>query len=149
MSSISKFTHRYESFSVGVKPQVNEMRRRVMDAIAILAGLRDRRQHHVQCFERMVFVLDEMRQTSPHDFLTLFAGDFLPDAQRKEDESVDQHAFRMITQVLYTLMVRHPGDFVQYFGGGNDWDEKRFAGFVKRLTETSFAEFVKRLREEG
>lgn len=71
MSTVTAMEHRFETFSVGVKPDVNILRRHVFDGIAILAGRRSRLENHTFCFERLVCSIHELMIQSPGIFAQL------------------------------------------------------------------------------
>ena len=83
MSPVTQLEHRFTSFSVGVKPDVNDLRRRIFDAIAILGGRRSREKNHTFCFERMICALHELMLQSPGSFAQLF-GDGGGDADAQQ-----------------------------------------------------------------
>lgn len=72
MSPVTQMEHRFHSFSVGVKPDVDDQRRHIFDAIAMLAGRRSRLDNHTMCFERMICALHELMLQSPGIFAQLF-----------------------------------------------------------------------------
>ena len=83
MSLVTQMEHRFQTFSVGVKPDVDDMRRRVFDGIALLGGRRSRLQNHTWCFARMICALYEQMLQSPGDFAQLF-GDGGGDADAQQ-----------------------------------------------------------------
>jgi len=83
VSGVTAIEHRFETFSVGVKPDVNDLRRRVQDGIAILAGKRSRLENHTVVFERMICALYELMLQGPGAFANLF-GDGGGDADAQE-----------------------------------------------------------------
>lgn len=64
--------HKFETFSVGVKPETNQVRREIMDAIALVNGRESRLQNHTFCFERMMFGLHSIMLDAPDSFAFLF-----------------------------------------------------------------------------
>jgi hypothetical protein len=72
MSGVTQVEHRFETFSVGVKPDVNDQRRHVFDAVAILAGRKSRLENHTFCFERLICSIHELMMQSPGIFAQLF-----------------------------------------------------------------------------
>mgnify|MGYP001589555307 CR=1 FL=1 len=63
---------KFESFSVGVKPETNDLRREIFDAIAKVNGREDRMRNHCFVFERMVFGLHSLMLDAPDAFAGLF-----------------------------------------------------------------------------
>lgn len=63
---------RFQTFSVGVKPDVNNLRRKVFDGIAILDGKPSRLENHTVCFEKMICSLHELMLQGPGAFASLF-----------------------------------------------------------------------------
>jgi len=72
VNGVTAIEHRFETFSVGVKPDVNNLRREVFDGIAILAGRRSRLDNHTVAFERMICALHELMLLGPGAFANLF-----------------------------------------------------------------------------
>ena len=83
MSPVTQMEHRFQTFSVGVKPDVDNLRREVFDGIAMLAGRRSRLDNHTVCFERMICALHEMMLQSSGEFAQLF-GDGGGDADAQQ-----------------------------------------------------------------
>jgi hypothetical protein len=75
--------HRFQTFSVGVKPDVDNLRREVFDGIALIGGRRSRLENHTWCFARMICALHEMMLQSPGIFAQLF-GDGGGDADAQQ-----------------------------------------------------------------
>ncbi len=63
---------KFESFSVGVKPETNQVRREIMDAVALVNGRESRLMNHTFCFERMMFGLHSVMLDAPESFAFLF-----------------------------------------------------------------------------
>lgn len=68
---------KFESFSVGVKPETNQLRRELMDAVAILGGRQNhdeppRYHNHTFCMERLMFGLHSIMLDAPESFATIF-----------------------------------------------------------------------------
>lgn len=83
MSPVTQMEHRFQTFSVGVKPDVDDLRRHIFDGIAILAGRRSRLDNHTVCFERLISSIHELMLQSPGIFAQLF-GDGGGDADAQE-----------------------------------------------------------------
>lgn len=65
-------TSRFETFSVGVRPAVNDLRREAFDGICILAGKPNRLGNHTVAFERLISAVHELMMTDPAYFAQLF-----------------------------------------------------------------------------
>jgi hypothetical protein len=65
---------RFQSFSVGVKPDINNQRRAVQDGIAKLAGEENRLDNHTMTFERLIFGVHIMMIHAPDSFAACFGG---------------------------------------------------------------------------
>ena len=63
---------KFESFSVGVKPETNELRRGIMDAVALVNGRASRLMNHTFCFQRIMEGLDSLMRDAPESFVMLF-----------------------------------------------------------------------------
>ena len=63
---------KFESFSVGVKPETNDLRRQIFDAICIVNGRANRLQNHCFAFERLMFGLHTIMTDAPDSFSFLF-----------------------------------------------------------------------------
>ncbi len=62
----------FETFSVGVKADTNDLRRVIMDAVALVNGRQNRLRNHTFCFERMMFGLHSLMLDAPEAFAGLF-----------------------------------------------------------------------------
>jgi len=67
----------FETFSVGVKPDINNSRREIMDAIAILGGRENpneppRYHNHTFCMERLVVGVHSLMEIAPDSFAEIF-----------------------------------------------------------------------------
>lgn len=83
MSPVTQMEHRFQTFSVGVKPDVDNLRREVFDGLAILGGRRSREKNHTFCFERLISAVHELMLQSPGTFAQLF-GDGGGDADAQQ-----------------------------------------------------------------
>ena len=73
---------KFESFSVGVKPETNDLRREVFDGIAILSGHENRLRNHCECFERLIVAAHELMLNDPLQF-SMFLGEGEPQHGRR------------------------------------------------------------------
>ena len=63
---------RFGTFSVGVKPETDDLRRGIMDAVALVNGRDSRLQNHTFCFQRIMEGLDSLMLDAPDSFAMLF-----------------------------------------------------------------------------
>ena len=73
---------KFESFSVGVKPETNDIRRQIFDAICKVNGRENRLNNHTFAAERMFFGLHSIMLDAPDSFAFLF-GDGDPQAAQR------------------------------------------------------------------
>jgi len=74
MSEKVKQEPRFESFGCGVKPDINDQRRAVLDGIAKLDGKENRLGNHTMTFERLIFGVHIMMIHAPDSFAAVFGG---------------------------------------------------------------------------